>query len=100
MLIDQADCLFARQLSLEEFIRKDDALQFGEPNHKAPPRVISGLRNLAKRADMHVINAFETVSALQSHLEECDLLDADRLRPRWDTYFMVAFIIYGHATAY
>ncbi|KAI8980756.1 cytidine deaminase-like protein [Trametes punicea] len=39
-------------------------------------------------ANVHVVNSFETVSELQDHLTEINLLDPERLRPAWDTYFM------------
>ena len=39
-------------------------------------------------AHVHVVNSFETISGLYDHLGEMNLLDGERLRPGWDTYFM------------
>jgi hypothetical protein len=38
---------------------------------------------------LHVVNNFDSLAALYSHLDDINLLDADRLRPSWDSYFMV-----------
>ena len=39
-------------------------------------------------ANIHVVNAFDSVSGLHDHLDDINLLDPERLRPGWDTYFM------------
>lgn len=36
-----------------------------------------------------MINNFDSVAALRSYLDEINLLDTNRLRPSWDSYFMV-----------
>ncbi|KAI9060556.1 hypothetical protein FKP32DRAFT_1613547 [Trametes sanguinea] len=46
------------------------------------------LESLSQLASVHVVNSFETISGLQDHLTELNLLDSERLRPGWDTYFM------------
>ncbi|KAI0068120.1 hypothetical protein BV25DRAFT_1867175 [Artomyces pyxidatus] len=43
---------------------------------------------LQKFVHLHVVNDFDTIASLHSHLDDLDLLDPDRLRPSWDTYFM------------
>ncbi|KAH9982804.1 cytidine deaminase-like protein [Lactifluus volemus] len=43
---------------------------------------------LQKYVTLQVVNNFDTVSALRSHLDEMNILDPDRLRPSWDSYFM------------
>ncbi|EJF66928.1 hypothetical protein DICSQDRAFT_45581 [Dichomitus squalens LYAD-421 SS1] len=45
-------------------------------------------RSLGQIATVHVVNAFQSIPSLQDHLEEVNLLDPERLRPGWDTYFM------------
>lgn len=45
-------------------------------------------RGLSQLASVHVVNSFESVSGLHDHLEQINLLDSERLRPGWDTYFM------------
>ncbi|KAI0685173.1 cytidine deaminase-like protein [Cerioporus squamosus] len=87
--------------SLEEFIREHDAFFYGPgpvsrdgqdtPN---PHTVTFGhasktsFRSLSEIATVHVVNSFETVSGLHDHLETVNLLEPERLRPGWDTYFM------------
>ncbi|KAI0278158.1 cytidine deaminase-like protein [Russula aff. rugulosa BPL654] len=44
--------------------------------------------NLQKHVTLHVVNNFDSVAALRSYLDDINILDADRLRPSWDSYFM------------
>ncbi|EIW64353.1 deoxycytidine monophosphate deaminase [Trametes versicolor FP-101664 SS1] len=44
--------------------------------------------SLSNLAGVQVMNSFETISGLHEHLAELNLLDPERLRPDWDTYFM------------
>ena len=60
-----------------------DIAENGQVEHLAP------LHSLQKYVTLHVVNNFDTVAALYSHLDELNLLDEDRLRPSWDSYFMV-----------
>ncbi|KAI0304563.1 cytidine deaminase-like protein [Russula brevipes] len=48
----------------------------------------SPLHSLQKYVNLHVVNNFESVPALHSYLDDMNLLDEDRLRPSWDSYFM------------
>lgn len=49
----------------------------------------SPLHSLQQYVSLHVINNFDDVAALHSYLDDINLLDANRLRPNWDSYFMV-----------
>lgn len=49
----------------------------------------SPLFSLQQYVTLHVINNFDDVATLHSHLDDINLLDANRLRPSWDSYFMV-----------
>ncbi|TBU39078.1 cytidine deaminase-like protein [Dichomitus squalens] len=86
--------------SLEDFIEEHDTFFYGTdsresgqatPSHKsvafAQPNKAS-FRSLSQIATVHVVNAFQSIPSLQDHLEEVNLLDPERLRPGWDTYFM------------
>ncbi|KAF8506786.1 cytidine deaminase-like protein [Russula emetica] len=44
--------------------------------------------SLQKHVTLHVVNNFDSVAALRSYLDDINILDADRLRPSWDSYFM------------
>ncbi len=82
--------------SLEEFIREHDAFYYGRGGQDTPnPQTIAfkyatktSFRSLSEIATVHVVNSFETVSGLYDHLEVINLLEPERLRPGWDTYFM------------
>lgn len=54
---------------------------------------LSSLHRLQPLVNVHIVNAFESLDALYSHLDALDLVNPDRLRPTWDTYFMVALTI-------
>ena len=56
------------------------------------------LSNVIRLAKIHVINTFQNLADLHDHLNQLNLTDPDRLRPRWDTYFMVRFWGYIHMT--
>lgn len=50
-----------------------------------------GLRSMRSMINVHIDNSFPTVAALHDHLKRLDLLNMERLRPGWDTYFMVSY---------
>lgn len=39
-------------------------------------------------AHVHVVNNFQSISALHAHLDQINMLNSEVLRPGWDTYFM------------
>ena len=41
------------------------------------------------------MNNFETIADLETHLDEVNLLDSERMRPGWDGYFMVGRLSTG-----
>jgi dCMP deaminase len=43
-------------------------------------------------ATVKVDNCFASVEDLWTYLGSLNLLDEERLRPGWDTYFMVSFV--------
>lgn len=51
-----------------------------------------GLHAVSSLVKLTVINTFQTVLGLHDHLDSLDILSAERLRPRWDSYFMVCTI--------
>ncbi|KAI6120628.1 cytidine deaminase-like protein [Pisolithus croceorrhizus] len=65
-------------LSLEEFVRQDDDCVFG----------MTGLHAILPFVKVNVLNTFQTVPELRSHLDFVNVLSTERLRPRWDSYFM------------
>ncbi|KAJ9099270.1 hypothetical protein QFC21_004151 [Naganishia friedmannii] len=48
----------------------------------------SGLKQALAYAQLSIMNNFASVDELERYLEEVDLVNAERLRPGWDTYFM------------
>lgn len=63
--------------SLEEFVINNDSL-----NASRPPVVVG-------TAQVSIINDTPTIEELHQRLDSLDLMNAERLRPGWDTYFMV-----------
>ncbi|KAJ9106978.1 hypothetical protein QFC20_003878 [Naganishia adeliensis] len=47
-----------------------------------------GLKHALAYAHLSVMNNFPTVRELEGYLDELNLVDGERLRPGWDTYFM------------
>lgn len=79
--------------SLEEFIRAHDGFYYGEASECSSVRSTSNTSTLSllatsRLAKLHVVNAFDTIPAFHSHLDNLNLLDQGRLRPGWDAYFM------------
>lgn len=92
-------------ITLEDFIDAHDSLLHGLPSaqiHALPAlaqgQFMSDFRRILTLAHVHVDNNFTDVSALNWYLDRLDLLDEERLRPGWDTYFMVRLIHHTHVT--
>ncbi|KAM5530745.1 hypothetical protein V8D89_015605 [Ganoderma adspersum] len=95
--------------SLEDFIREHDTFYYGPDDRESgqnTPKLLkpvaggqppaASFRSLSQLATVHVVNAFQTIPALHDHLDEINLLDPDRLRPGWDTYFMQLASLASH----
>lgn len=76
--------------SLEDFVRDHDALLYGSEELYGHDKDAYALDNMMKLSTLHIVNSFDTTATLYSHLDDVDLLNGDRLRPSWDTYFMVS----------
>lgn len=63
--------------SLEDFVINNDSL-----NTSRPP-IVAGTPQVS------IINDTLTIEELYQRLDTLDLMNAERLRPGWDTYFMV-----------
>ncbi|KAL0579442.1 Deoxycytidine monophosphate (dCMP) deaminase [Marasmius crinis-equi] len=74
--------------SLEEFVREDDAIRFGQYGTS-----MSAMKDLV---NITIMNDFRTVSDLYEHLETLDLPNPSHLRPDWDTYFMTLASLASH----
>lgn len=86
-------------MTLEDFVDAHDSLLHGLPStqiHALPAlaqgQFMSDFRRILTLAHVHVDNNFTDISALNWYLDRLDLLDEERLRPGWDTYFMVRWI--------
>lgn len=51
---------------------------------------------LSAIAHITIVNHFETIEGLHKHLEEINILDQERLRPGWDSYFMTLSELAAH----
>ncbi|KAJ1961376.1 Deoxycytidine monophosphate (dCMP) deaminase [Dipsacomyces acuminosporus] len=54
------------------------------------------LKRMLASANILIANTFPTLDALYEHLDKVDLLNAERLRPSWDTYFMLLSELASH----
>jgi len=87
--------------SLEQFVRENDHIVFGPAtrqfqntdDYNIPTIALRSMRNLV---NVHVNNSFDSLSALHSHLDDVNLMDVERLRPGWDTYFMTLASLASH----
>ena len=77
-------------LSLEQFIAEDDSVNFGPNSDYVTSAYLFASHHLCH---INIINSFESVQDLRAHLDDLDLLNPDRLRPCWDSYFMVKKIL-------
>jgi dCMP deaminase len=83
--------LAKQHVSLEKFVIEHDAEVYGK--NLLRPQQHDGrspIQELEKLAHLRIDNPFLTVPEFQAHLESVDLLNVERLRPHWDTYFMVS----------
>lgn len=79
-------------MPLKGFVEQNDLLVFGsnmeEPvEQQTPTKALRSFRNLV---NVHVANIFDSPQGLYSYLDDINLLNPERLRPGWDTYFMVS----------
>ena len=90
ILIISLDCRLAKHhISLEKFIIDHDAEVYGRHLLKVQIDGHSPIQELEKLVHLRIDNSFQSISEFHAHLNSLDLLNADRLRPQWDTYFMV-----------
>lgn len=72
--------------SLERFVEDDDRVMFGPDSDNITSSYLFASQHLCH---INIINTFPAVERLYDHLEKINLLNIDRLRPSWDSYFMV-----------
>ncbi|KAJ2695799.1 Deoxycytidine monophosphate (dCMP) deaminase [Coemansia sp. IMI 209128] len=54
------------------------------------------LKRVLSSANVTIANTFATIAELHKHLDHLDLLNPERLRPSWDTYFMLLSELASH----
>jgi len=75
--------------SLEGFVQEHDYHIYGPERSSTPGTESStSLQSLADLISLRVVNSFDSIPALHTYLDDTNLLDPERLRPGWDTYFM------------
>jgi dCMP deaminase len=81
------------ELVLESFIEEHDTLTWASgPSTSQTNNPITSLHTLQPFVNVTIINNFPSVERLWQHLSELDLLNSERLRPSWDSYFMVSLL--------
>ena len=85
--------LAKHHISLEKFIIDHDAEVYGQ--YLLQPQIDgrSPVQELEKLAHIRIENSYQSIQDFHAHLDSLDLLNVDRLRPHWDTYFMVCVLI-------
>lgn len=81
--------LAKHHVSLEKFIIEHDGEVYGR--NLLRPQLVDGrspIQELEKLAHLRIDNPFISIPEFYAHLDSLDLLNMDRLRPHWDTYFM------------
>jgi len=82
------------ELDLESFIGEHDFLTWtAGPSTSQTNNPITSLNILRSFVNVTIVNNFQSVEHLWQHLSELDLLNSERLRPSWDSYFMVSFLL-------
>lgn len=76
-------------MDLEQFMEEDDHIEFGSGSSGWDQAEDKGLRALRRAVHVHISNIYPAAAQLHTHLDAINLLDPERLRPGWDTYFMV-----------
>ncbi|KAJ1902334.1 Deoxycytidine monophosphate (dCMP) deaminase [Kickxella alabastrina] len=54
------------------------------------------LKRVLASANVSIANTFDTLADLYAHLEHIDLTNPERIRPSWDTYFMLLSELASH----
>ncbi|QSL65051.1 hypothetical protein MERGE_002356 [Pneumocystis wakefieldiae] len=66
-------------LTLEQFIQQSDDFFFSSE---------SGIAHLFNKAQIKIINNYNSISEFYQVLDRIDLINENRFRPSWDSYFM------------
>ena len=76
-------------MSLDKFVEDHDTSSFNSTSNQD---AISSAYLFSNRnvSHLNVINSFTSLWAFHDHLESLDVLNNERLRPGWDSYFMVS----------
>jgi len=86
-------CRASNDLALDDFVDQHDLLLNGPSTSLAASHLArhpqTEFRRIMNLATMTVCNNVPSIEGLYAHLDELDLLNEERLRPGWDTYFMV-----------
>lgn len=78
------------ELDLESFIGEHDLLTWTVGPSTSQTTSLHALRSFV---NVTIVNDFSSVEHLWQHLSELDLLNRERLRPSWDSYFMVSLLL-------
>ncbi|KAG9013129.1 Deoxycytidine monophosphate (dCMP) deaminase [Tulasnella sp. JGI-2019a] len=77
-------------IKLEDFVVESDAHLFGHPGSDTEGTAAPASLHDTLQSTRHVsiLNPYGTQKDLHHHLDSLDLLNEERLRPSWDSYFM------------
>jgi len=82
-------------VTIDQFLREHDQQVYGHPRPNALSKT-SSLQSLDKLVNLQIINSFRSIPDFHDYLDSLNILDSERLRPQWDTYFMQLASLAAH----
>jgi len=83
-------------VSLDDFVEIHDKLHYDSSTPSTSSvsgtSAMTDFSRVMSLATVKVDNCFASVETLWTYLGTLNLLDEERLRPGWDTYFMVSYM--------
>jgi dCMP deaminase len=79
---------------LEDFVRDHDREVFGDRSGSDSTNKLSLLCRASPQVKLKITNSFDSIAEFHCHLDSLDITNTNRLRPQWDTYFMVWTLFY------
>ncbi|KAJ2608868.1 Deoxycytidine monophosphate (dCMP) deaminase [Coemansia sp. RSA 1365] len=90
------DSSIGRGLAAVARMEKPQNLQHSPVIRDATDAHDLNLKRVLARANVTISNSFSTVTELYEYLDKIDLTNGERLRPSWDTYFMLLSELASH----
>ncbi|KAJ2084149.1 Deoxycytidine monophosphate (dCMP) deaminase [Coemansia sp. RSA 988] len=90
------DSSIGRGLAVVARMAKSHSLQHSPVIRATADAEELNLKRVLAKANVSISNSFPTVTKLYEYLDKIDLTNGERLRPSWDTYFMLLSELASH----